>query len=277
MNVNTVTSLNLSERIENILRQPLVHPAYDNIHEALFHGNVRAKLLRAKLTKSGNGTDQIIIEGVVTSTVVLPPTKRTDTNPEGWDAIAFGESVDAEGMRPMLGPTDVTGYRFVYAGSLSEGIGAEMLVNNLRLLGWKPERVKGLTGTSLTDFIPEDGADYVSAEALGMTDEVLVAVQLKEATENFGARLQIKGFKLVDVRVAKKEAVTLDSRFSDLLNRSLHGRLDSRKDKEREQAAAKSGGRGKAASGGAGAAGATKPVLAAPAPATEVSDDDVPF
>ena len=52
-----------------------------------------------------------------------------------------------------------------------------MLVNNLRLLGWKPERVKGLTGTSLTDFIPEDGADYVSAEALGMTDEVLVAVQ----------------------------------------------------------------------------------------------------
>ncbi len=276
MNVNTVTSLNLSERIENILRQPLVHPAYD-IHEALFHGNVRAKLLRAKLTKSGNGTDQIIIEGVVTCTVVLPPTKRTDTNPEGWDAIAFGESTDAEGMRPMLGPTDVAGYRFVYAGALSEGIGAEMLVNNLRLLGWKPERVKGLTGTSLTDFIPEDGADYVSAEALGMTDEVLVVVQLKEATENFGARLQIKGFKLVDVRVAKKEAVTLDSRFSDLLNRSLHGRLDSRKDKEREQAAAKSGGRGKAASGGAGAAGATKPVLAAPAPATEVSDDDVPF
>lgn len=275
MNVNTVTSLNLSERIENILRQPLVHPAYD-IHEALFHGNVRAKLLRAKLTKSGNGTDQIIIEGVVTSTITSP-TKKTPENTSGWDAIAFGESVDAEGMRPMLGPTDVAGYRFVYAGSLSEGIGAEMLVNNLRLLGWKPERVKGLTGTSLTDFIPEDGADYVSAEALGMTDEVLVAVQLKEATENFGARLQIKGFKLVDVRVAKKEAVTLDSRFSDLLNRSLHGRLDSRKDKEREQAAAKSGGRGKAASGGAGAAGATKPVLAAPAPATEVSDDDVPF
>ena len=274
MNVNTVTSLNLSERIENILRQPLVHPAYD-IHEALFHGNARAKLLRAKLTKSGNGTDQIIIEGVVTSTITSP-TKKTPENPSGWDAIAFGESVDAEGMRPMLGPTDVAGYRFVYAGSLSEGIGAEMLVNNLRLLGWKPERVKGLTGTSLTDFIPEDGADYVSAEALGMTDEVLVVVQLKEATENFGARLQIKGFKLVDVRVAKKEAVTLDSRFSDLLNRSLHGRLDSRKDKEREQAAAKTGGRGKPASGGA-AAGATKPALAAPAPATEVSDDNIPF
>lgn len=275
MNVNTVTSLNLSERIENILRQPLAHPAYD-IHEALFHGNVRAKLLRAKLTKSGNGTDQIVIEGMVTSTITSP-TKKTTENPSGWDAIAFGETVDAEGMRPMLGPTDVAGYRFVYAGSLSEGIGAEMLVNNLRLLGWKPERVKGLTGTSLTDFIPEDGADYVSAEALGMTDEVLVAVQLKEATENFGARLQIKGFKLVDVRVAKKEAVTLDSRFSDLLNRSLHGRLDSRKDKEREQAAAKSGGRGKAASGGAATAGATKPALAAPAATTEVSDDDVPF
>jgi len=275
MNVNTITSLNLSERIENILRQPLVHPAYD-IHEALFHGNARAKLLRAKLTKSGNGTDQIIIEGVVTSTITSP-TKKTPENPSGWDAIAFGESVDAEGMRPMLGPTDVAGYRFVYAGSLSEGVGAEMLVNNLRLLGWKPERVKGLTGTSLTDFIPEDGADYVSAEALGMTDEVLVAVQLKEATENFGARLQIKGFKLFDVRVAKKEAVTLDSRFSDLLNRSLHGRLDSRKDKEREQTAAKTGGRGKAASSGAVAAGTTKPALAAPAPATEVSDDDVPF
>ncbi|MCH9837423.1 hypothetical protein K0U83_17300 [bacterium] len=275
MNVNTVTSLNLSERIENILRQPLVHPAYD-IHEALFHGNVRAKLLRAKLTKSGNGTDQIVIEGVVTSTITSP-TKKTAENPSGWDAIAFGETVDAEGMRPMLGPTDVAGYRFVYAGSLSEGIGAEMLVNNLRLLGWKPERVKGLSGTSLTDFIPEDGADYVSAESLGMTDEVLVAVQLKEATENFGARLQIKGFKLVDVRVAKKEAVTLDSRFSDLLNRSLHGRLDSRKDKEREQTAAKTGGRGKAASGGAATAGATKPALAAPAATTDVSDDDVPF
>ena len=268
MNVNTVTSLNLNERIENILRQPLAHPAYD-IHEALFHGNVRAKLLRAKLTKSGNGTDQIVIEGVVTSTITSP-TKKTAENPNGWDAIAFGESVDAEGMRPMLGPTDVAGYRFVYAGSLSEGIGAEMLVNNLRLLGWKPERVKGLTGTSLTDFIPEDGADSVSAEALGMTDEVLVAVQLKDATENFGARLQVKGFKLVDVRVAKKEAITLDSRFSDLLNRSLHGRLDSRKDKEREQTAAKTG-RGKAAP----TAAAVKPALAAP-PA-EVSDDDVPF
>lgn len=270
MNVNTVTSLNLNERIENILRQPLAHPAYD-IHEALFHGNVRAKLLRAKLTKSGNGTDQIVIEGVVTSTITSP-TKKTAENPNGWDAIAFGESVDAEGMRPMLGPTDVAGYRFVYAGSLSEGIGAEMLVNNLRLLGWKPERVKGLTGTSLTDFIPEDGADSVSAEALGMTDEVLVAVQLKDATENFGARLQVKGFKLVDVRVAKKEAITLDSRFSDLLNRSLHGRLDSRKDKEREQTAAKTG-RGKAAA----PAAAAKPALAAPAATTEVSDDDVPF
>lgn len=273
MNVNTVTSLNLNERIENILRAPLVHPAYDNIHEALFHGNVRAKLLRAKLTKSGNGTDQIVIEGVVTSTITSP-TKKTAENPNGWDAIAFGETADPEGMRPMLGPSDVTGYRFVYAGSLSEGIGAEMLVNNLRLLGWKPERVKGLTGTSLTDFIPEDGADSVSAEALGMTDEVLVAMQLKEATENFGARIQVKGFKLVDVRVAKKEAVTLDSRFSDLLTRSLHGRLDSRKDKEREQTAAKTGGRSKAASGGAAVA-AAKPALAAPA--AEVSDDDVPF
>lgn len=276
MTVQTTTTVNLNERIANILRAPLTHPAYD-VHESLFFGSGRAKLLRAKITKSGNGTEQIIIEGVITATIVSAA-KKTAENPNGWDAVAFGESVDAEGMRPMLGATDVTGYRFVYAGSLSEGIGAEMLVNNLRLLGWKPERVKGgLTGTSLMDFVPEDDADYVSAENLGMTDEVIVSVALKEATENFSARLQIKGFKLSDVKVVKKEAITLDSRFSDLLNRSLHGRVDSRKDKEREQAAAKSsGGRGKGGAGAAAGAGTTKPALAAP-PATEVSDDDVPF
>lgn len=269
MNANTI---NLNERIEHILRQPLAHPAYD-IHEALFHGNARAKLLRAKLTKSGNGTDQIIIEGVITSTLTSPA-KKTAENPNGWDTITFGENLDAEGMRPMLGPTDVTGYRFVYAGSLSEGVGAEMLFNNLTLLGWKPERVQGgLTGISLADFVPEDGADYVSAEALGMTDEVQVSIQLKDATENFGARIQVKGFKLIDVKVVKKEALSLDSKFSDLLNRRLHGRLDSRKEKEREQAAAtkSTGGRGRAAP----AAAAAKPALAAPP--TEVSDDDVPF
>ena len=71
-----------------------------------------------------------------------------------------------------------------------------------------------------------------------MTDEVQVSIQLKDATENFGARIQVKGFKLIDVKVVKKEALSLDSKFSDLLNRRLHGRLDSRKEKEREQAAA---------------------------------------
>ena len=131
---------------------------------------------------------------------------------------------------------------------------------------------RSLTGISLADFVPEDGADYVSAEALGMTDEIQVSIQLKEATENFGARIQVQGFKLIDVKVVKKEALSLDSKFSDLLNRRLHGRLDSRKEKEREQAAAAkgTGGRGRGA-----ASAAAKPAPAAPP--TEVSDDDVPF
>ena len=73
------------------------------------------------------------------------------------------------------------------------------------------------------------------------------------------------------MKVVKKEALSLDSKFSDLLNRRLHGRLDSRKEKEREQAAAtkSTGGRGRAA------LAAAKPAPAAPP--TELSDDDVPF
>ena len=78
------------------------------------------------------------------------------------------------------------------------------------------------------------------------------------------------------MKVVKKEALSLDSRFADMLNRRLHGRLDSRKEKEREQAAATkgTGGRGRGAAP-ATAAAAAKPPLAAPP--TEVSDDDVPF
>ena len=37
-----------------------------------------------------------------------------------------------------LGYRDVTGYRFVYAGTLTQGVAAEMCINNLRLLGLKP-------------------------------------------------------------------------------------------------------------------------------------------
>lgn len=266
----TENTFNLAARIEQIMATPLVHPAFD-IHEALFYGNARAKLLRAKLTKSGNGADQIIIEGVVTSThkLMKPAALLPENNPQGWDATAFSEIMGADGTRfPELGPMDVTGYRFVYAGTLSEGIGAEMLVNNLRLLGWKPERVKApLTGQSLMDFAPEEGADFVSADDLGMSEEVNVKIVLKDATENFGARIQVNGFKLADVRVTKKEAASLDSRFGSLLKQSLSGRVDSRKEKEKAAPPSRRGAAPAATAAGTSTASDGK----------KPSEDDMPF
>lgn len=229
----------IEQHIDRILSKPLVWPPF-GAHEALFDGKVRVRILRAKLSKSASGSDMIWVEGVCIGTQKLnvPPSKYPEGNPEGWDCKGYNEEPDANGeylpVNPIgtsAGPCDVTGHRFVYGGTLAEGLSAEMAINNLRFLGWRPERVKApCTGTSLTDFIPADGADYVSAESLGMTDEFLAHFALKEPTGNFPAKIQLVRFSLLDVRVTAAEAKSLDDRFGFLLDATKGGkRYDSRK------------------------------------------------
>jgi hypothetical protein len=126
----------INESIERILAQPLVHPPFD-LSEACFHGQldangnkagrVKVRILRALRSKSGSGSDQILVEGVVTATYKLdcPPSQYPKDNPEGWDVIAYGETktevpvLDATG-EPMY-ETDANGIEIVNPdGSLSE-------------------------------------------------------------------------------------------------------------------------------------------------------------
>ncbi len=287
--------------IDRIAATPLVHPPYDG-HEACFHGVpdgqgskpglVRVRIVRALRSKSGSGSDQIWVEGVVTGTHKLDcsPSQYPKDNPEGWSTLAYGEEkiempmLDAEGnqlyqrdengveivdetgnripktdlMRPLLGYRDVTGYRFVYAGTLAKGVAGEMCINNLRLLGWKPGRVKApLTAMATTDFVPADGAEAVSAEDLGMTGEFTAGFTLKAGEGNFAPRIQLSFFKLADVKVTRQEAATLDSQdwMAALLQESASGKVDSR----RKPAA--SAGR----TSGAGQVGAAPPAAASSA------------
>lgn len=266
----------INESIERILAQPLVHPPFD-LSEACFHGQldaangnkagrVKVRILRALRSKSGSGSDQILVEGVVTATYKLdcPPSQYPKDNPEGWDVIAYGETktevpvldatgepmyeTDANGIEivnpdgsknpktvlryPLLGYRDVTGYRFVYAGTLAPGVAGEMCINNLRLLGWKPGRVKApLTAMATSDFVPAEDAEWVSAEDLGMTGEFTAGFTLKPADGNFPAKVQLSFFKLSDVHVTRQEAAVLDAQdwMQSLLAASVHGKVDSRK------------------------------------------------
>ena len=83
----------LDEAIKRITAQPMHYPPFKR-HEAVFRGNVVVQPLRAKLTKSENGKDMIIVEGVVKRTCKLevPASQFPANNPEGWDAFAFGEN-----------------------------------------------------------------------------------------------------------------------------------------------------------------------------------------
>lgn len=83
----------LDEAIKRITAQPMHYPPFKR-HEAVFRGNVVVQILRAKLTKSENGKDMIIVEGVVKRTCKLqvPASQFPANNPEGWDAFAFGEN-----------------------------------------------------------------------------------------------------------------------------------------------------------------------------------------
>lgn len=266
----------INSAIERILAQPLTYPPFD-LNEACFHGardgagskagRVKVRILRGLRAKSGSGSDQILIEGVVIATHKLdcPPSQYPRDNPEGWDVYAYGETKtelalkDPETGEPVykrdensmeivnekgekipetmlcfapLGYRDVTGYRFVYAGTLTQGVAAEMCINNLRLLGWKPGRVKApLTGMSTADFVPVEGMEAVSAEDLGMTGEYTAAFALKPQDGNFAPKVQLSYFKLSDVRVTRQEAAALDEQdwMKDLLTASATGKVDSRK------------------------------------------------
>lgn len=274
----------INSAIERILAQPLTYPPFD-LNEACFHGvrdaegskaaRVKVRILRGLRAKSGSGSDQILIEGVVIAT---HQGEKTPSNPEGWDAYAYGETKtevalqdpetgaplyqrDANGMEIVndkgekipktlmcfapLGYRDVTGYRFVYAGTLTQGVAAEMCINNLRLLGWKPGRVKPpLTGMSTADFVPADGMEAVSAEDLGMTGEYTAGFALSvDKSGKFAPKVQLSYFKLSDVRVTRQEAAALDEQdwMKDLLSASATGKVDSRRAPRAGVAAAPAG------------------------------------
>ena len=267
----------INSAIERILAQPLTYPPFD-LNEACFHGardgagskagRVKVRILRGLRAKSGSGSDQILIEGVVVATHKLdcPPSQYPRDNPEGWDVYAYGETKtemplkdpetgmplykrDENGMEIVdetgnkipetmlcfapIGYRDVTGYRFVYAGTLTQGVAAEMCIKNLRLLGWKPGRVKPpLTGMSTTDFVPADGMEAVSAEDLGMTGEYTAGFALSvDKSGKFAPKVQLSYFKLSDVRVTRQEAAALDEQdwMKDLLTQSATGKVDSRR------------------------------------------------
>ena len=241
--------IDLAARKAAILASALSWPAYDGKHEALFDGNAEVEILRAKLGLSSGGSKMIWIEGVVVGTCKLdiPPSQYSAENPEGWDMILYSEEnkplldetgapvLDDNGVpkqyRPKLGHGDATGYRFVYGGTLSDGMAAEMCVNNATFLGWRPDRVKApCTGTSFADFVPPDGQDSVSAELLGMTGRFKAHFKLKPAEGNFAPRVQLVAFKLLDVRVKRSEAESLDKKFEALLGATRDGtKFDSRK------------------------------------------------
>jgi hypothetical protein len=273
----TPAKVDLALTIERILKSPLIWPAFGP-HEALYDGKARVRILRAKLSKATGGSDMIWIEGVVVSSLKLdvPAVKYPEDNPEGWAAKGYSEQLDAAGEYPPLldakgapsGYADVAGHRFVYGGTLTEGTAAEMLVNNLRFLGWKPERVnkaKGLTGNDLEDFTPTQGAEAVAAEDLGMTGDFIAIFTYKPPTDNFPGKIQLGSFKLVDVSVTKAEATSLTGKFKGLLDQSLKGRVDSRRDQERGRGGM---GGGRPASGTAPSGANSAPTSGRAAPPT---------
>lgn len=269
----------LDQAIERIMSAPLLWPAFDR-HEAVFRGKAKVRMLRAKLSRSDAGKDMIWLEGVVTSTCKLPLVPGQSypaNNPNGWDITnAYDENdahkyavpitdqdgqpvLDEKGQprvflrRPEFGPIDVTGFRFVYGGELTKNEDGtffwktEQLINNITFLGWRPGRVKvPLTGKSLSDFAPAEGEDYVSAEALGMSGEFIAHFELEEVKEDsrFAPRIMLVNFKLIDVRVTKTEAVSLDDKFGALLSATRDGtRYDGRKVAERAEKLEKAGGK----------------------------------
>ena len=338
----------LDEAIKRITAQPMHYPPFKR-HEAVFRGNVVVQILRAKLTKSENGKDMIIVEGVVKRTCKLqvPASQFPANNPEGWDAFAFGEnevenqpkaavcsvpvlpgqSVASDGSSfwpategqkvvgvagrlyqigehfaevftdpalnvplldengqpqigrhfPPLGAIDVTGYRFTYGDELTMNPDGtffwrtERLINNVTFLGWRPGRVvaprTGGADESLTDFVPDEGSDWVPAELLGMTGEFGAYFEKEEVKEDskFAPRIMLVSFKLLDTRVTKVEAQTLSQKFGGLLKATRDGtKYDGRKVEEAKQRAATKGGGRTVPVRAAGAADAQR-VASAPA------------
>lgn len=250
----------LEQAKARILALPLVYPPFRR-HEAAFRGSVVCEILRGKLGKTDTGKDQIMIEGVVKRTQKLPgpAAQYPANNPQGWDVFGFDENeveaplvdeqghpvLDEEGKPrfarkfPELGHVDVTGHRFVYADELTKNEDGsffwrtERLINNLRFLGWRPGRCKDpRKGESLTDFIPDEGKDWVLAADLGMSGDFGALFDFEQVQENskFAPRIMLVGFRLLDTRVTRDEAQSLDSKFGSLLSATRDGsKYDGRK------------------------------------------------
>lgn len=259
----------LEQAKARILALPLTYPPFRR-HEAAFRGSVVVEILRGKLSKSDTGADQILVEGVVKRTQKIPGpvAQYPASNPQGWDMFGFAETeveaplvdeqghpvLDEEGKPrfarkfPELGHVDVTGHRFVYADELiknEEGamgkdgkpLGpffwrTERLINNLRFLGWRPGRCKAPRNGSLTDFVPDEGKDWVPAADLGMSGDFGALFDFEQVQENskFAPRIMLVGFRLLDTRVTRDEAQSLDSKFGALLAATQDGtKYDGRK------------------------------------------------
>lgn len=199
-------------------------------HEAEFTYCAIGRVTDVILTKAKSGSKQIWVRGVIVRDVITPTEKMTveqlAVNPEGFNAFSCRpgpEDGTFEGYRSVIG------FPFVYAGTLSEGTGAEMLVNNLRAFGWR--------GTSFSDFVGKEGKS-VLARDLGMDGEIEMHFEYTPAKGNFAGKIQLK--KLVPIRasISTTDAQSADAMFEDVIYASLNGRVDGR-NKSYEGAAAR--------------------------------------
>lgn len=199
-------------------------------HEAEFTYCAIGRVTDVILTKAKSGSKQIWVRGVIVRDVITPSEKLTAEqramNPDGFNAFSCRpgpEDGTFEGYR------SVVGFPFVYAGTLSEGTGAEMLVNNLRAFGWR--------GTSFSDFVGKEGKS-VLARDLGMDGEIEIHFKYSEAKGNFAGKIQLAKLVPVSASISTTDAESADAMFEDVIYASLNGRVDGR-NKSYEGAAAR--------------------------------------